>query len=373
MKETINTKTYLGINRACSELRRGGVILVRLANGEAGLFRAAELIGDDDAFLLSKLAGSVAMLVVTNERVSMLGRDISERHSCVSISINKKTASEILNTALGAPAQNIIDAHVSVMGERPGSLADVSSKLLRLAKLIPAVLLARIASRDLGVQKKLCDDHNILLVEARDIASYENDVVQNLRIVTRARVPLKVDSTAEVVMFRSDMGAEEHFAVLIGDYELSKAPLVRIHSQCVTGDVLGSLKCDCGQQLMSALTLMAKNGGGVLIYLAQEGRNIGLINKMRAYALQDEGLDTIDSNHALGFGSDERGFLPACKMLEDLNVRQIRLITNNPDKIAQLHMGGVEVVERVPLIADSNEYNEKYIETKQKRCGHFLG
>ena len=372
MEETINNKNYLKINRACSELRRGGVVLLRLANGEAGMFRAAELIGDTDAVLLSDLAGSRAMLVVTNERISMLGLDTNDRHSCVSITINKKTAPEILNLALGTPKENIIETGISVVGERPESLADIASKLLRLAKLIPAALLARVPTRDLSAQEKICDNHNILLVEARDIESYENDVAQNLRLVTRARIPLEVDANAEIVMFRSEMGADEHFAVLVGDYKSSKAPLVRIHSQCVTGDVLGSLKCDCGQQLMGALTLMAESGGGVLVYLAQEGRNIGLINKMRAYALQDEGLDTVDSNHALGFGSDEREFMSACKMLLKLDVRQICLITNNPDKIAQMKQGGISVVKRVPLIVNANKHNEKYIETKQSRCGHML-
>jgi len=159
--------------------------------------------------------------------------------------------------------------------------------------------------------------------------------------------------------------------VIVGDVDPKGAPLVRVHSQCITGDILGSLKCDCGDQLQAALAMMSEAGGGILLYLAQEGRNIGLLNKMRAYALQDNGLDTVDANHALGFEMDERYFMPACRMLEELGVRKLRLITNNPDKIAQLEAQGLSVTERVPLIPPSNSHNEHYIRTKQIRAGHM--
>ena len=154
--------------------------------------------------------------------------------------------------------------------------------------------------------------------------------------LARARVPLAVSEDAEIVMFRAEIGGEEHCAVLIGaganSDTASAASFVRI-----TGDILGSLKCDCGDQLQAAMQLMADSGGGILVYLAQEGRDIGLLNKMRAYALQDNGLDTVDANHALGFDTDERLFLPAARILQALNVCKIQLITNNPDKISQLN------------------------------------
>ena len=172
-------------------------------------------------------------------------------------------------------------------------------------------------------------------------------------------------------MFRAELGGDEHFAVIVGEVDAAKEPLVRLHSQCITGDVLGSLKCDCGEQLQGALRLMAESGGGILVYLAQEGRDIGLLNKMRAYALQDSGFDTIDANHALGFEMDERYFLPACQILEKLGVSRLRLITNNPDKIAQLEASGFTVAERVPMAPASNEHNHVYIETKKTRAGHM--
>ena len=147
---------------------------------------------------------------------------------------------------------------------------------------------------------------------------------------------------------------------------------MRLHSQCITGDILGSLKCDCGEQLQAAMHLMAENGGGILVYLAQEGRDIGLMNKMRAYALQDNGLDTVDANHVLGFNTDERLFLPAARILQALDVSKIQLITNNPDKISQLEKYDIDVIKRVPLALNANPHNRHYLKTKQKRTGHLM-
>ena len=173
-------------------------------------------------------------------------------------------------------------------------------------------------------------------------------------------------------MFRSRNGREEHFAVVIKDGLTQKEPLVRLHSQCMTGDVLGSLKCDCGPQLHHALHQMAEAGGGVLLYLAQEGRDIGLLNKMRTYALQAAGLDTVDANHRLGFETDRRVFQPAAQMLTELGVKQLKLLTNNPDKIQQLTQFDLKVVERVPLSMQPNAHNAHYLNVKKERTGHLI-
>ena len=183
---------------------------------------------------------------------------------------------------------------------------------------------------------------------------------------------MAVCEDSEIVMFRAEIGVEEHFAVLIGTGANSDTPLVRLHSQCITGDILGSLKCDCGEQLQAAMHLMAENGGGILVYLAQEGRDIGLMNKMRAYALQDNGLDTVDANHVLGFNTDERLFLPAARILQALDVSKIQLITNNPDKISQLEKYDIDVIKRVPLALNANPHNHHYLKTKQDRTGHLM-
>ena len=211
-----------------------------------------------------------------------------------------------------------------------------------------------------------------MMIEVRDIDQYIAAAAQSLKITARANVPLRSAPDAEVVMFRAELGGDEHFAVIVGDPTAHDTPLVRLHSQCITGDILGSLKCDCGEQLEGALKLMTAEGGGILVYLAQEGRDIGLLNKMRAYALQDNGMDTVDANHALGFEDDERYFLPACKILRELEVEKLQLITNNPEKIVQLEENGFVVTNRVPMTPASNAHNERYLQTKQDRSGHLM-
>jgi len=360
------------IDRACSELRRGGTIMLRVAKGEACLFRAVELMRDGDEGALSKLSGSAAMLVLTDNRIASLGKHLRNVHRCATIPVEGGPISAMIDLAIGTPDRVGLDEATSIVGEKQGSLADTATRLLRIAKLIPAAMMCRIPTRDNALQNRLAKDQNILTVEMADIEQYGQQAAQSLKVAARAKVPLSLDGDAEVVMFRADVGGDEHFAVLVGGMVPEKAPLVRLHSQCVTGDVLGSLKCDCGQQLHAAIGYMAANGGGVLVYLAQEGRDIGLLNKMRAYALQDNGFDTVDANHALGFESDERLFLPAIKILQELGISELRLITNNPDKISQLDAAGITVVERVPLACDANTHNQKYLNTKRDRSGHML-
>jgi len=371
MSQTHTNRTYLKTDRVCQELRRGGMVMLRIGTGAACLLRAAELVRPEDRDELQRLGGSGALLVLTHTRMESLGRALPSEFCSASLPAHNLDHDQIGRLAADQPSDALLGETVALMGERRGSLADYATRLLRIAKLLPAVLLARVSSRDSGQMQRLCDDHNIMLIEARDIDIHMEAEAQSLRIAARANVPLRLAEDAEVVMFRAELGGDEHFAVIVGRIDSAAAPLVRLHSQCITGDILGSLKCDCGDQLQGALAMMAAAGGGILLYLAQEGRNIGLLNKMRAYALQDNGLDTVDANHALGFEMDERYFMPACRMLEELGVRQLRLITNNPDKIAQLEAGGFEVIERVPLNTPRNPHNEHYIETKRARAGHI--
>jgi GTP cyclohydrolase II len=193
----------------------------------------------------------------------------------------------------------------------------------------------------------------------------------DLRIVSRARLPTRFAESAEIVAFRSDGDTAEPVALLIGA-PTGAPPLVRVHSECLTGDVLGSLKCDCGSQLDAALCAIAASGWGILLYLRQEGRGIGLVNKLRAYALQDQGFDTVDANLRLGFQDDERDFAVAARMLAKLPRSAIRLLTNNPKKVAALRAEGVEVVEQVPLKVAESVHNRDYLATKRDRSGHQL-
>ncbi|HEX8388170.1 MAG TPA: GTP cyclohydrolase II, partial [Sphingomonas sp.] len=202
-----------------------------------------------------------------------------------------------------------------------------------------------------------------------DIDAHED--ARRLSLAVRARLPVAFAEDAEIAAFRSPESADEHVALLIGRPD-GRPPLVRLHSECLTGDVLGSLKCDCGSQLQAAIKAIADAGWGVLLYLRQEGRGIGLVNKLRAYALQDQGFDTVDANTRLGFAVDARDFGVAARMLTLLSQDRVRLLTNNPAKVAGLEAAGVRVVERVPHHLPPNPHNERYLATKRDRTGHQL-
>lgn len=236
-----------------------------------------------------------------------------------------------------------------------------SVKLAKLAGLLPAAIVRRVAARG-----------DTVAVSVRDILSYEKASAASLKLVTRARVPLEGAERAELVAFRADDGAPENIAILINRPPTPGPVLTRLHSECFTGDLLGSLKCDCGQQLRGAIGTISKAGGGVLLYLAQEGRGIGLINKLRAYTLQDQGFDTVEANERLGFEADERLYAIAAKMLALLGYKSVRLLTNNPDKVAGLRAAGVEVVERVRHAFPGNKHNRAYLRTKIEKAGHLL-
>ena len=193
----------------------------------------------------------------------------------------------------------------------------------------------------------------------------------SVEIVARARLPLEDMPPTQIVAFRASDDGQEHVALVVGAFG-GKPPLVRLHSECLTGDVFGSLKCDCGPQLKEALHIIGNAGGGVLLYLRQEGRGIGLINKIRAYSLQDRGLDTVDANRRLGFADDERDYGHAAAMFRALGIDEVRLLTNNPDKMSGLEAAGIKVVERVAHQMPANPLNADYLATKRKRSGHLL-
>lgn len=234
--------------------------------------------------------------------------------------------------------------------------------LARAAQLLPAALVAPAEGLDASGLARL-DAEAVLRGVAEAPAPWE---------VAAARVPMAVSEAGRVHVFRPGDGGPEHSAVEIGRPDRDGAVLARLHSACFTGDVLGSLKCDCGAQLRAALEAMAREGAGVLLYLNQEGRGIGLANKMRAYALQDQGFDTVEANHRLGFEDDERDFRLGAAMLRSLGIARVRLLTNNPAKVARLAAHGVEVAERVPLLTVPTRQNAGYLATKARRSGHLL-
>jgi GTP cyclohydrolase II len=239
-------------------------------------------------------------------------------------------------------------------------------QLARRARLAPALLMVveqpAIASQVAAAQ--------LLGVSGADLRQTQGAVIPTLRRISDAHVPLAAREDCELALFREENGGAEHLAIIVGQPDLSQPVPVRLHSSCLTGDLLGSLRCDCGDQLRRAVERLAVDGG-VLLYLEQEGRSIGLANKLRAYRLQDAGLDTLDADHHLGFAADERDYGAAVAMLRELGISRIRLLTNNPKKIDALAAGGIEVVERLSLHAPVNVHNARYIETKQQRAGHL--
>nr|WP_047166375.1 GTP cyclohydrolase II [Sphingomonas sp. Y57] len=234
--------------------------------------------------------------------------------------------------------------------------AAAALRLARLSGLLPALFVRADGPIEAEVAAEALDD-------------YEDPA--HLVIASQARLPVAVSEKAEIVAFRHVADAAEHVALVIGTPD-GTPPLVRLHSECLTGDVLGSLKCDCGPQLAGALTAMTQANWGILLYLRQEGRGIGLINKLRAYALQDQGFDTVDANLRLGFGVDERDFRVAARMLSLLGQPEVRLMTNNPQKVEGLEAAGIRVAERVPHRMGENPHNSAYLATKRDRTGHVL-
>jgi GTP cyclohydrolase II len=241
--------------------------------------------------------------------------------------------------------------------------------LTKLAGLLPiAVLAETVEAQTLGAETA----DPMPSVSAEEILAYPRDAARSLKRVAEADLPVAASEQCHVIAFRPADGGSEHLALIVGRPDLGRPVLARLHSACFTGDLLGSLRCDCGEQLQGAIARLAQEGGGVLLYLAQEGRGIGLVNKLRAYKLQDDGLDTLEANRRLGFEDDERLYLPAVQMLDDLGIKAVRLLTNNPSKVDALLRHGISVVERVPHVFPANPHNRRYLATKAARSGHLF-
>jgi GTP cyclohydrolase II len=252
--------------------------------------------------------------------------------------------------------------------ERGGDamLHRMAIRLAKSSRLLPAALVAQVTDPAPFARR-----NDLTLLDAASLAPLL-DAASPLHEVVSGRVPLAAAEAGRVHVFRPEDGGEEHYAVEIGRPPRDRPVLARLHSACFTGDILGSLKCDCGPQLKAALERMGADGDGVLLYLNQEGRGIGLANKMRAYSLQDQGFDTVEANHRIGFEDDERDFRIGAMILREMGFSSVRLLTNNPAKVRMMETHGIAVTERVPLKAGLNPLNEKYLDVKAKKSGHIL-
>lgn len=359
------------VDRAVAELRRGGAVVI-LGCGATGtvaaLVRAAETIDLWPAPFFTEAGVGPASLVITGRRAAVLGLTAPSAQA-VQLGCRDLTAGRI---------RALIDPDVEAQVPPPGvgaveavaasDAGHAGVQLAKIARLLPAVVLAPLADNpDLWIRR-----HGRLSVSAGAISRYDQDTAGDLRPISEARVPLADCEDTRIVSFRPRDGGAEHLAIIIGTPDPTKPVLTRLHSECFTGDLLASLRCDCGDQLRGAIAAIAKEGGGVLLYLAQEGRGIGLVNKLRAYTLQDRGFDTVDANEQLGFDDDERVYLPAVRMLRVLGFTRVRLLTNNPAKVGALGRHGIEVSARVAHTFPSNEHNWSYLQTKAKRSGHLF-
>jgi GTP cyclohydrolase II len=350
------------VDRAISEIRRGAVVRVYDERSSL-LMLAVDALSADCLNLLVQSGSATPKLVMTGTRMNVLGIDKSDRP--VSVLSHPEGISLDLIEYLANPlsASMTPPTMASLEVKDADALEQSCVTLAKLARLLPAALIVEAGATVAA---------DIPAVQVSSIQSYMTIAAHSLTQVSEARVPLENAENARVLAFRPRDGGIEHLAIIVGDLNPAESVLVRLHSECFTGDLVGSLRCDCGNQLRGAIGEMAAAGSGILLYMAQEGRGIGLVNKLRAYQLQDAGFDTVDANLQLGFDSDERNYLPAAQILRLLGVSRVKLMTNNPAKVTALGNCGIEVVERVPHIYPSNQHNDAYLKVKAKKSGHLF-
>lgn len=359
------------VERALGDLRRGTPVVVQ-GRQAALLAQAAEGASREGLARLRALSRRGPALALSARRAQRLGL-ADEPGGVVRFALAGGVTAEAVQQMadpLSAPPEPPPQP-LGLSRVESGGLDAGAVELTKLAGLLPAAVIAPVPGERLSYLSAWAAAEGLLLVELDDVLNFRQAEARSLRPVSEARVPLADAETARVVAFRPPDGSREHLAIVIGGPESGEPVLTRIHSECFTGDLLASLRCDCGDQLRGAVAAIAKAGGGVLLYLAQEGRGIGLVNKLRAYALQDSGLDTLDANEQLGFDADERLYLAAAEMLRQLGFEEIRLMTNNPDKMTALTRCGIRVAGRVAHTFPTNPHNAHYVATKRRRSGHM--
>jgi GTP cyclohydrolase II len=368
--EPITENTLRNVDRAVAALRRGEAVALAGSDGALAVALSVETLSDTALAQLVELAGGPAFVAVTARRAAVIGA-ADDAEGVVTLDVPGTLSADRGRRLADPQFDDVLPEGIEARIADTGSPAFASVDLARLARLLPATVVATVqpSPADTGAW---ATEQDLLLVGADELRTYRANGPHTLHRVTEARVPLAVAENTRIIAFRPADGGPEHLAIVIGDPAPDTPVLVRLHSECFTGDLLGSLRCDCGDQLRGALREIGRAGSGILLYLAQEGRGIGLINKLRAYRIQDRGFDTIDANEMLGFDADERLYQPAAEMLRQLGIRRIRLMTNNPGKVSDLQRHGIEVVERVPHVFPANGHNAFYLLTKAERSGHLF-
>lgn len=370
-----DTENMMSVNRAVADLRRGSFVVVE-GRGETALAQAAEAVTAESLKHLGRSGQGHPSLALTANRARVLDFPTSTAPVVLLPITAALSADTVRHLADPTWAKNgtpiALPSPIALQEAGDDSCASAAIRLSKLAELLPAVVTISLASDWFDQLNGTAANRDLPRVDGDAIDRYKTLAADTLRPVTEARLPIAATENARIIGFRSDHGAAEHFAILVGDPAANQPALCRLHSECFTGDILGSMRCDCGPQLNQALEAIGQAGHGIVLYLAHEGRGIGLMNKLRAYQLQDLGLDTVDANEHLGFDPDERSFRAAACMLRHLGIDRIRLMTNNPTKVEALAMEGVSVVERVRHAMPVNPHNQAYLETKALRSGHLL-
>jgi 3,4-dihydroxy 2-butanone 4-phosphate synthase/GTP cyclohydrolase II len=395
------------IEEAIEDIKNGKMVIVvddPDRENEGDLVMAAEKVTPDAINFMAKEGRGLICLSLTPERCKQLDIPLMTPNNtdpkgtafCLSIDAHPKfgttTGISAYDRAVtiklavspdAQPSDFIRPGHVFPLRARPGGVlertghTEASVDLAKLAGLYPAGVICEIMKED-GTMARLPDlirfaeKHNLKIITIADLVQYRLRSEKLVQREAEAYLPTKY-GTFKIYGYRNTVDGSEHVALVMGDVKPDEPVLVRVHSECLTGDIFGSLRCDCQSQLHSALRTIANEGKGVLVYMrGHEGRGIGIINKIKAYKLQDEGYDTVEANHKLGFQADLRDFGTGAQILLDIGVRKMKLMTNNPRKIVALEGFGLEVVERVPIIIETNPYNRNYLKTKKVRLGHLI-